>query len=622
VTYVPYDPDFTGHDTFRYEVQDAASDTAWAKVDVYLYWIDLDVNSNGSLLDAVDGTDNYLPGYVGEDDVLSTGTEFSDWHYLGQQMRVIVEGIGFESDVQQVTFQLLDVTNYDGYSENTSDASIEGSGQDNDLSFAQSANQDVFVVTDGAAEMEQNRSWAPLWAKDYGAAGKFRVDFQIGTVAVSQVKSVFKDEEILPDGKIGDGLPDKWEEAMVTEWNARYGTSIPATNAFFGPGDDKEPKDPDGPGAVFHSTSANANISISDIRPDRSSGTITVVFVNAVASSGLSISTSTSGSDTTITVELVDDGTSITVTADDVIDALNTADNTMFLVFAEATSGVGTGTVSTVSATALKKNALAHKTKGDGLTVLQEFRGFVLDSGPLAAGVFPIPIHTPLSPAKKELLVEVDSMQNVPWLGAGNPEGVTDKELVRKAMDAASKGFSNETNGAGIYVYYVLDQLEITSDTTPKGFETTLLSAGGRRNPALSGKFVHLILAERRRGEPNTKGVTIDGAGSIVYVNSLMKNQPFPVALSKNETNFVNLVSHTIAHELTHAIVKESSTNGFDENEHVPDGNENGTPNEVSGDGIFLMATPEGHGINVNNWTTIRFSNTTLRAIDLPNKNL
>jgi len=232
------------------------------------------------------------------------------------------------------------------------------------------------------------------------------------------------------------------------------------------------------------------------------------------------------------------------------------------------------------------------------------------------------------------LLVEVDYIKTVPWFGAGSPETpegapVTDKELVRKAMDEAVKGFSNETNGAGINVYYVLDQeLEITATTTLEDTgETLLLGGGGRRNPKLSGEFVHLILARQRRGDTSKKGVTVtspleSGSGSLVYVKSLMDHQPLLPTLPKNETNFVKLVSNTIAHELTHAIVKESSSNGFDEKEHVPDGNENGTPDELTGDGIFLMATPEGRSFNPVGWTTISFSNTTLKAIDLPNKNL
>ena len=47
---------------------------------------DLDVNENGSLVDPVDLTKNYLPGYEGNTAKVSTGTTFNVPTYQGQRM--------------------------------------------------------------------------------------------------------------------------------------------------------------------------------------------------------------------------------------------------------------------------------------------------------------------------------------------------------------------------------------------------------------------------------------------------------------------------------------------------------------------------------------------------------
>jgi Bacterial Ig domain len=601
IAYTPTDPLFYGHDTFQYQVEDGTGASLWATVDVYVYWIDLDVDNNGSLLDAEDGTENYLPGYVGEDDVLSTGTEFSDWHYLGQQMRVIVEGIGSDSDVQQVTFQLLDVTNYEGYSENTSDPAIEGAGQDNDLSFSQFANQDL-----GFATIEQNRSWTPLWAKDYGADANIQVSFQVGMVTAGKTIAAFKDEE---NGGAGDGIPDKWEEAMVTEWNARYGTSIPVNNAFFGHDDDKEPKDPDRPGAVFQSPNANGNVSISDIRPDRSSGTVTVAFVNAVSPSGLIISTSTSGSNITITVELADNATGITSTADLVIAELNSNLTTQNVVFAEATSGMGGGKVTTVAATALQKNFLAHKTAGDSLKVYQELRGFVFDGGPGAAGVVgPIPIRTPLSPAKKELLVEVDVMKDIKLSFSPTPSSSDYGGI----MTDVSNGFRATDHGVGIDVYWVLD----TTAGPHKAFANhaaAALWATPNRHPRLKSEFVHLMFIEDAI-PPASSGVVLGFAtnwGAFVeeWPTDAAQKAKFPTK------DFKKILAQVAAHELTHLLLNTISSNGFDAKEHVENPDPTDPPKSPK-DFKYLMYSPE----NAQNVDQFIFSNPTIGQINLKDK--
>ena len=57
----------------------------------------------------------------------------------------------------------------------------------------------------------------------------------------------------------------------------------------------------------------------------------------------------------------------------------------------------------------------AHKAPRDSLSVLQEYRGFILDSGSFD-GAGQGGGHTRLSPAYKELLVETDMMAEIEFI--------------------------------------------------------------------------------------------------------------------------------------------------------------------------------------------------------------
>ena len=226
ITYTPNDPLYTGPDSFIYDVQDASSTVTSATVDVYVIRIDLDVNNDGDLDDAVDGVENYLPGYVGEDDVLSTGDSLATVQYLGQELQLIIEGLGTDAGVQQIEFELFDFTTYEGYSENTSDVTIEGSDKDNDFSFDSVIDDNLFVLLPGMTlaadkgEMEVNRGIVKLTAKDYGAKTTVRITVR-GTWAIP-VK-VFEVE--LPQDSDKDNLSDGWEYIHRLDWNSQYGTS-------------------------------------------------------------------------------------------------------------------------------------------------------------------------------------------------------------------------------------------------------------------------------------------------------------------------------------------------------------------------------------------------------------
>ena len=100
-------------------------------------------------------------------------------------------------------------------------------------------------------------------------------------------------------------------------------------------------------------------------------------------------------------------------------------------------------------------NLPAHKAVGDSLNERQEYRGFILDGGNSHTGG-----HKRLSKAKKELLVEVDVMDDMEW--DTNSDGVVDYSFdwtdAPGVMDVVSAGFNDTTDGAGIDLYYVVDE--------------------------------------------------------------------------------------------------------------------------------------------------------------------
>lgn len=108
----------------------------------------------------------------------------------------------------------------------------------------------------------------------------------------------------------------------------------------------------------------------------------------------------------------------------------------------------------------------------------------------------------------------------------------------------------------------------------------------------------------------------------MVFVDDIMKHGPLSdiVQITRNEANFLRFVPPLIVHELTHTLLNEKSSFGFDEKEHVPDGDEDLTKNETKDDGIFIMSPPEAKLKSIVNWTTIKFSNTTRKRIDLTSR--
>ena len=115
----------------------------------------------------------------------------------------------------------------------------------------------------------------------------------------------------------------------------------------------------------------------------------------------------------------------------------------------------------------------SHGAGGDGLSVLDEYRGYVLDGGTngFAAG------HHRLSFSRKELLVEVSELPGLAEKGANslNPAAATNFNS-HAVMTAVADFYSNPTRGMGIDLYWATDELvypphPICIDNVPILFE-------------------------------------------------------------------------------------------------------------------------------------------------------
>jgi hypothetical protein len=455
-------------------------------VKVTVVYVDLDVDNNGALFDAVDGVNNYLPGYEGTTNKLTTGATFNTVSYVAQHMQIIAEGIGSGQGVDAVSFQISKTTTLTGYAENKTAYMVTSPIRNDDYSFELTANRRSAFGT-----MTASNTFADFYCKDYGGSA---------TVVVSLIKNgaaVFTWPLGVPTDTDQDGLADTWERVQIAEWNQQYGYSHPVNDlTFVSPTSDWEMAD-----------------------PDRNN---------------------------------TDGGTDLP----------------------------------------------AHKTVGDSLTGLQEYRGFILDGGNGHAGG-----HKRLSTARKELLVEVDIMDGVTHMPT--------ESGIRDTMDIVSAGFNDLTDGAGIDVYYVIDERAARHEVfgSDSAWNTWMDNHRHRTNgvPNMLNEFVYVSWVDIFTHRTTTLGLS-HACGASTAVERIHARMPAG-------TNFSDVLAHTTAHELTHLIIDTINANGFDSGEHLDDPNENGTIGDAD-DERYLMS-------NHRTWiqrVAIIFSNPTRRQIDLTNK--
>lgn len=248
------------------------------------------------------------------------------------------------------------------------------------------------------------------------------------------------------------------------------------------------------------------------------------------------------------------------------------------------------------------RNLGTHKSRGDSLTPFQEYRGFILDGGGFdgaglnghAGG------HKRLSPALKELLVEVDTMPKA------NVVNMPTAARLKTIMEGVAKGFSDKDSGAGIRTYWVVDE----PSAAHKAFTGTKDEAdaairkwmGDHRNKSQLGEFVHLGFVGTHPTN-NYGGYSSEGLGAVIFTG----NNP-----GTSNVGYSQLVTH----ELTHTLLNTIDEHGFNGGEHMDDPDPSDPPKGPK-DAIYIMHEYDGnHTLN----NSIVFHDLELAQIDLTSK--
>jgi hypothetical protein len=221
------------------------------------------------------------------------------------------------------------------------------------------------------------------------------------------------------------------------------------------------------------------------------------------------------------------------------------------------------------------ENLPTHKalTFGDSLLAWTEYRGAIFDGGGqdwvgstrftafgmggtvananFAGG------HVRLSPSFKELQVETDLMSNVAHMPT-----VTD---IRNILNGTATGFSERTNGLGIRMFFAVDDTAAPHELFSGFADLDAWATNQRNNRMLS--FVHLMFADKTTDMPRQG--TSQTFGSYVFVETNWQDATNPI----DSYNFQAGLTSTAGHELTHLLLNENNTSGFDNTEHLPNPN-------------------------------------------------
>jgi hypothetical protein len=234
-------------------------------------------------------------------------------------------------------------------------------------------------------------------------------------------------------------------------------------------------------------------------------------------------------------------------------------------------------------------DVLPHEEEGDAHTVLEEYRGYVLDGGGTdgdgqnthAGG------HIRLDPARKELLVEIDRDKKIDSLPEGGLRGV---------MNGSAAMFSKNQGGAGIYMYYLFDEVELAlrlrdvvnaeDQVKTLGAHRDTTSARETGNSALASDFVHLLVVNNagslegawawdRGTNPPTplvsRGVLLAVADLVFLHRDFLPNEAFSEVLIS-----------TVTHELTHLLIDRHGAKFFTKGEHTTDPHGTGVIDDVA----------------------------------------
>ena len=204
---------------------------------------------------------------------------------------------------------------------------------------------------------------------------------------------------------------------------------------------------------------------------------------------------------------------------------------------------------------------VAQASKGDGITVCEEYRGFILDGGGFDGnGQNGHPGgHRRLCPARKEILLEVDRHERLAVPGSTGT--VVDNAC--KIFSSAAPTFWNpaKSRGCGILVYYVWDQaLNFSEGQIATKYLQAVYLRDTRTNDLLTRHFVHVIISDVRPAS-SPYGVTYEAEenrrarGCYVFVG----DEQYPV----------DTRSIVLAHEIMHTVIRPRPGWHFTAGEHV-----------------------------------------------------
>jgi hypothetical protein len=213
--------------------------------------VDLDVNNNKTIADAVDGADKYLPGYEGDRPKVSIGTTFNAPGYQGQRLNIVVDGGGKKSGVTRVDFTILNPTTFSGYAENATSDDVTGASKEHDYSFDRLTDKTTYTALPGDpnspndnGEIRDNFAFAAFWCKDYGGYCEVQVTVWKGEENVTRTLKIPLDTD-------GDQIADLWERRQKGEWESQYRLTSPWDALAWQRTDDAEKQDPDGDAGRF-----------------------------------------------------------------------------------------------------------------------------------------------------------------------------------------------------------------------------------------------------------------------------------------------------------------------------------------------------------------------------------
>ncbi len=178
-------------------------------------------------------------------------------------------------------------------------------------------------------------------------------------------------------------------------------------------------------------------------------------------------------------------------------------------------------------------------------------------------------------------------------------------------LNDVARGFSNNEWGAGVRMYWVLDQPSIGFQIfNNQQIQDNWMDTN--RNPWLRTEFIHAALVHQ--GLP-------DGVLGFAYSHGVMITCVHAVLYSNDHLIAVsNVIKTTLAHEITHTLIYPAPQPPFDAGNHLPDPNENGILYGVGFDEDDLTYLMCAGGAYPTRFALIKFSNPTIKAMDLRTK--